>query len=232
MAPVSATFVAKQEGHYQSDSLNRDRLATPGSQYVMQLLRGGYLEDYSQRQGLKALDVGCGTGYNLVSFALLGWEAYGCEISPEIVEYARANTARFGCRPHIVVGENQDLPFPDAEFDFLLSENVIHYVDSRQGLLAGLAEYARVLKPGGRLLLQTCHPDNWILAGSRRLAANLYLLRRNDDFRDQEVFYVFQDEQELRRDLAPHFRELRIGVNCQEFFRKRIVNWVVTGLRR
>lgn len=56
---------------------NMVRISTPGTQYIVHLLRGGYLgEDWNDGNGRRAMDVGCGLGYNAVTFALPG-----CKVS-------------------------------------------------------------------------------------------------------------------------------------------------------
>ena len=228
---VSRTFRDKQETFYRSDARNLSRIASPGNQYIIQLIKGGYLEYFSSFAGKKMLDMGCGSGFNLVSFAMMGWQSYGCEISKDIVEYAKDNVKRFGFDVEIVVGENKNIPFGSQCFDLLLSTNVIHYVDSEEGMRNNIQEYARILKKQGRILLLTTHPENWILEGSERLNGNLHQITKGDDFRDGEIFFVFQDEQEIGDYFSGSFKEIKIGINRLDFFTKRVLNYVVTGVK-
>ena len=46
-------------------------------------------------------------------------------------------------------GSNQNLPYPDAYFDLLLSVNTLHYEGTEENFLAALHEFRRVIKPGG-----------------------------------------------------------------------------------
>jgi SAM-dependent methyltransferase len=232
MQSSAATFIPKMETHYNSDVMNRERLTTPGSQYLLRLLRGGYLGDYTSLEDLKVLDVGCGSGFDLVTIERLGWQAYGCDISQSIINYAAANAAKFGCHPKLKVGENQHLPFEDVQFDILLSNNVIHYLDSADAITEALAEYARVLKPGGRLFLQTGHPENWLLEGALPLGGHLFQVKNQQDFRHEEVLFVFESREMIDEFFSSFFKDLQIGFNCQEYFSKCLKHWVITCLRR
>ena len=71
---ISEAFVKKQESYYRSDFKNHERIASPGNQYIVQLIKGGYLEDYTDCHGKRVLDMGCGSGFNMVSFAMMGWK--------------------------------------------------------------------------------------------------------------------------------------------------------------
>lgn len=105
-----------------------------------------------------ALDVGCGAGHWTRTIArLLAPDAQitGVDREAAFLEYARADApAHWSWRQ----AEAHTLPFPDASFDLVTCQTVlIHLSDPGRAL----AEWVRVLRPGGRLLL--AEPDN--LAG-------------------------------------------------------------------
>jgi ubiquinone/menaquinone biosynthesis C-methylase UbiE len=105
--------------------------------------------------GEAVLDVGCGTG----SLALVAKESVGttgrvCGIDPGLRQIARARhkAARRGLSLDFQVGVIEQLPYPDQSFDVVLSTLMMHHLPEelkRQGLL----DIARVLRPGGRLLI-------------------------------------------------------------------------------
>lgn len=102
----------------------------------------------SPSRGAKALDVGCGTGNNLIAFAERGYSAHGIDHSPEMVAIAERKLAdrRLGARVTLRTGDVRALPYADGCFDVVLCTGVLHHlVDMRPCL----AEIDRVLKPGG-----------------------------------------------------------------------------------
>jgi ubiquinone/menaquinone biosynthesis C-methylase UbiE len=114
------------------------------------------IADQAQFQaGECVLDVGCGTG----TLALEARERVGetgCVVgidpSRQMIAHARRKMERAGLSLDFRLGVIEDLPFPDQSFDVVLCTLMIHHVPDdlkRQGL----AEIARVLKPGGRLLI-------------------------------------------------------------------------------
>lgn len=106
--------------------------------------------------GAAVLDVGCGAGASVAHLAdEHGLRATGLDASSERVRRAR------GARPDLefVTGRAEALPFEDAVFDAVLCECVLSTVDDA-GVV--VAEMARLLRPGGKLLLS----DLYLLDGS------------------------------------------------------------------
>jgi len=99
----------------------------------------------------RILDVGCGTGYLLGRLAARVPQAEvlaGIDAATAMIEVARAAAA--DDRLRFVTGTAGRLPWPAAAFDLVVSTTSFdHWADQR----AGLAECARVLAPGGCLVL-------------------------------------------------------------------------------
>lgn len=104
--------------------------------------------------GETVLDIGCGAGVDtLVAACLVGptGRVVGVDATPEMVARARANLALTSLtNVSFEIAAAETLPFPDGEFDVVVSNGVFNLtVDKEQAL----REAHRVLKPGGRLLL-------------------------------------------------------------------------------
>jgi SAM-dependent methyltransferase len=97
-----------------------------------------------EAQPRRVLDAGCGTGEFAEALAArLGVEVVCVDQSPRMAELAR------GRGLDAVVARLEELPFPDGAFDAAHTSWVLHFLPD---LDAGLAELARVLRPGGRLV--------------------------------------------------------------------------------
>jgi SAM-dependent methyltransferase len=102
--------------------------------------------DYRGAAGLDVLDVGCGQGIDVAQYAMAGATSTGIDLTPRHVELAQAHLSAMGLEATIVRGDAEQLPFPEASFDRVSSNGVLHHTPD---LPAALAEIRRVLRPGG-----------------------------------------------------------------------------------
>ena len=101
--------------------------------------------------GAKVLEIGCGTG-NLTARAKRaqpGADVIACDPDPRALARARRKV-RGAAGIRFEQGYAQDLPYPDASFDRVLSSMMLHHLDA-DVKAAAIAEAFRTLKPGGSL---------------------------------------------------------------------------------
>jgi ubiquinone/menaquinone biosynthesis C-methylase UbiE len=112
------------------------------------------------RQSGRALDIGTGPGQIVLKLArrLPGWTFTAVDHSPNMIRQAQenlatANRASNGLtqRVEFSVADGNRLAFPDASFDLVMSNSVLHHLAEPQRLLA---EVARLAKPGSAILLR------------------------------------------------------------------------------
>ena len=97
------------------------------------------------------LDIGTGTGRMIEVLGPRVGQALGIDQSREMLAVARVNLERAGAANGMVrLGDMYQLPLPDASFDAVVIHQVLHYAD-RPG--AAIAEAARMLRPGGLLII-------------------------------------------------------------------------------
>ncbi len=95
------------------------------------------------------LSVACGTAGECLAIARRsGARVVGVDLTEAMLRRGRDNLARAGLvqRAHLLLGQAERLPFPDATFDGLSFTYLLRYVEDPQ---ATLEELARVIRPGG-----------------------------------------------------------------------------------
>jgi SAM-dependent methyltransferase len=123
------------------------------------------------------LDVPCGFGRHARPLALASYRVVGVDRSEELLAVARRRAGgERGLK--LVRADYRDLPFGDESFDVALNLfTSLGYLGDEEDTKV-LAEICRVLRPGGRLLIETMHRDllvrqfreqDWRLAGQGRL---------------------------------------------------------------
>ncbi|MBI3148297.1 MAG: methyltransferase domain-containing protein [Betaproteobacteria bacterium] len=110
---------------------------------------------FAQRlaSGRRVLDLACGEGYGSALLAQAGAEVLGIDLAPEVVAHARdAYSGVAGCR--FVAGSCAQIPAAAGAFDLIVSFETLEHVDAgTQDQM--LREFARVLAPGGLVLLSS-----------------------------------------------------------------------------
>ncbi len=153
-------------------------------------------------RGGRVLEVGCGTGLILARLAAVAAEARGLDLSPGMLEKARARGL------DVVTGSATAIPFDDDTFDLTASFKVLAHVPD---VGRALAEMARVTRPGGHIIAEFYNPVSlrWLakkLAGPRAIA---------DGRTEADVYTRWDTASSIRRIVPPgtevvDFRGVRV----------------------
>ncbi|HEV2236302.1 MAG TPA: class I SAM-dependent methyltransferase [Ktedonobacterales bacterium] len=116
--------------------------------------------------GERVLEVGCGTGTLLGDLLAAGYDCLAVDASPQMVAAARAELRRRGqdhSGSRVSQARAQHLPYADGSFDTVISTFPTPYIADEQAI----REIARVLRPGGRLV---------VVVGASLLSTRVWLL--------------------------------------------------------
>lgn len=131
-------------------------------------------------KGADVLDFGCATGWLSLSLASLGCHAIGVDIAPSAIALANQWKDRQGVRPggaaRFAVYQGQRLPLDDASVDRVVCFDAFHHVRDQA---ATLREFARVLRPGGRVAMLEPGPNHSRTPQSQ-MEMSLYKVIEND----------------------------------------------------
>ncbi|WP_067933663.1 class I SAM-dependent methyltransferase [Alicyclobacillus kakegawensis] len=148
-----------------------------------------WLEHVPIQASTRILEVGCGTGRTSVYVQ----QKYGCtvvgvDVRREMVAKAQRRAGQVGAKVKFVQASAERLPFPADSFDLVYMESVNVFVDHLQ---QALAEYHRVLVPGGRLLDVEMMIMGPVAPAWRESAKRVYGARRVPDLAGWR--HMFQD---------------------------------------
>jgi SAM-dependent methyltransferase len=138
-APTSTTAYDR----WHDELEDADEVGTPSAPW--HLLTIPHLGDI---RGKSVLEIGCGRGVFAAYLAGAGARVVAADFSPSAVAHAERRIAPLGGTA--IVADIQQIPFADASFDLVVSQETLEHVPRPE---AGLAELVRVTRPGGRLII-------------------------------------------------------------------------------
>jgi len=205
------------------------------SEFLVRTLMGEYPQlklDRTGYRGKAILDIGFGDGRNFPLLDDLGFQIHGIEVTEPICALTRERMQRMGIAAELRVGRNAAIPYPDASFDFLLASASCYYVDPGLRFDDNLAEFARVLRPGGVFVLTLPAMDSFVFrdgidigGGHVQIQADPYGLRNG------YVLRRFKDEAEIREAFSSQFGQFAFGHVDSNYYGTQFALWLVVCRR-
>jgi len=141
------------EESYRRSGLQAQR-RYPNEEFCRFMGRHFFSVPRSQREEIRILEVGCGSGANLWMVAWEGFDAYGVDLSPESLELAKALLTSHGASATLCVGDMASLPFEEAHFHCVF-DVFSSYCLTLTSFETYLNDVSRVLRKGGRYFSYT-----------------------------------------------------------------------------
>ncbi len=167
---MSTMKETSNKGFYDKDSRQYDseRWVSPAGRFtntVQQSLVADLCGSWSGR----ALEIGQGTARFTMPLIGMGLKMTICDLSPEMLEVASENIREAGLGDGLenaVEGSIYELPFDDNSFDHSISLNVYNHLEHPE---QALAQMARVVRPGGSILINYANLRSWYWPAARRI---------------------------------------------------------------
>ena len=133
----------------------------------------------------QVLDIGCGTGFLALRFAELGHSVTGIDLSPLMIDRARSKAERAGLKIDFRVGDASAIDCDDEIYDIVVARHVLWNLPDPE---RGVAEWLRVLRPRGRLIvIEGKWTDNEAVGIKRRHTAAAYGEPQRGDCRNHHA---------------------------------------------
>jgi demethylmenaquinone methyltransferase/2-methoxy-6-polyprenyl-1,4-benzoquinol methylase len=136
---------------YRKFAAHYDRFVGP----FTNALRHIGMKMHPPRPATKVLEVGCGTGTNLMLYHQAGCSVYGIDLSPSMLEVART---KLGEGTDLQLGNASNMPYQDNFFDLVIAMFILHEMP-REMRPQVMKEMIRVTKQEGRILIIDFHPN-------------------------------------------------------------------------
>jgi SAM-dependent methyltransferase len=110
-------------------------------------------------EGMRVLDVACGTGNTAIPAARQGGAVIGVDIATNLLRQARHRADAEGLQIEFEEGDAEDLPFPDAEFDLVMSMFGAMFAPDPEQVASELTRVCR--RRGGRIAMANWTPESF-----------------------------------------------------------------------
>jgi ubiquinone/menaquinone biosynthesis C-methylase UbiE len=159
------------------------------------------LEFIQNREPGRAIDIGCGTGTNVITLANAGWKMIGVDFAPRAIKLARQKAGKAGIQAEFLVRDATKLQGIDGPFDLAFDLGCFHSIP-HDGKKKYLDQLDRVLAPGGFWLMYGFLTVKGHQAGPGlteadvdAISSQLDLVSRRDGFDKRErtsAWFLFQ----------------------------------------
>ncbi len=147
-----------------------------------------------------AIDIGCGTGTNVITLAKAGWDVTGVDFAPRAIRIAKRKARVAGIEAELHVRDATDLEGISGPFDLALDMGCFHSLGEKKADY--LSELERVLAPGGHWLMygffKSASSDHGLAEADLELIpASMTLVWRQDGFDKRErtsAWFLFQKQ--------------------------------------
>lgn len=208
------------DSHYRK---NKSVLFYPDENLV-RLVAG--LTKNSPCAGMKAVDIGCGSGRHL---ALLENSGIGSVCGTDYSMNA-LNICRNSGFPLVTNCDNSSLPFRDETFDLAVAWGSLHY-SSKDGMKAMLAEVKRIIRKGGHLFATLRNDNDTYLKTGTHLGNNTWRTGLND-LTGSTVSFFSEDE---LKEIFSIFESFSYGWMARTIMgdtSKVISHWVISAKKQ
>lgn len=191
----------------------------------------------------KVLDFGCGSGNNSLFFIEKNYNVYGVDITNNFEQLVKSNLKRNNLSLKalnnfsIISTDCTSLPFKDEFFDFILSNQVLYYLPSKEHIQKVCRDMARCLKPNGLVFFTMMGTKNdYISKYSKSIKGNIHkVLVDTIGHRlegTEEEIYNINNEDELK-DLFSEFECISTGYFNQSMLEMSSnFHWIFIGKKR
>lgn len=144
--------------HYEKEAKVYDsvREKTTDGLWVTNQELSFLFDNLKLRQGSMVLEAGCGTGRILLPLAIKGYRCFGIDPSQQMLIMAHEKDVNRCLEGRLLVGDIENIPFPDDTFDGVYTVNVLQWLPS--GYDKSFHEMYRVAKNNARLIMD--FPNN------------------------------------------------------------------------
>ena len=177
---------------------------------------------------LTFLDIGCGSGANVVYLGGFGYDISAIDCSNKAVQKTLNNAKQVGIGVNAEIADFKNLPFDDNSFDAILSDGVFYYGDE-SSFKTAVKEAYRVLKKNGLLRVYTKSNRDFMAIKSNRVSINTYMIKTGYE----KGMTVHCAPKDLIMTIFSAFKDVKIGIEEFNYIGTADLKsfWIITAVK-
>ncbi len=191
------------------------------NEFVVRIFLADYkgLSFQKPKTGSKILDMGFGDGRNTSFLCQQSLDVYGVEITQGIVDKVNSRLKQLGWSPNLSAGDNQNIPFNDCFFEYVLACHSIYYCLNGAKFEDNLSEYDRVMKPGAWLIASIANKNSLLFKNSIKTNRGTFIIK-NDPYkkRNGTELFAINSYDEIEEKFSPRFENFSFGSSQCSYF--------------
>lgn len=176
------------------------------------------------------LEYGFGTGSNSLHLIDCGYNYHGLDICEGAKKLTESKIRKKYPNPDYelkLLQENDtNLPYVDNQFDYIICLSVLSLLGSEKNVRELLSEFKRILKRGGKIIIDINDHDSEFSKGYEMIENNVFLTPSNNDLMPFKSFCL-KDEKSFNQLISSYFKIDDSGYSCHKLFGRRINEWII-----
>tara|TARA_B110000259_G_scaffold166326_1_gene193772 strand:- start:120 stop:803 length:684 start_codon:yes stop_codon:yes gene_type:complete len=188
---------------------------------------------FGENSSGKILEYGFGTGSNSIHLIDCGYEFYGIDICSGALNQTKKrildnfpNLDNF----HLsLLSENDDqLPYENNSFDYIVCLSVLSLLGNEKRVKALLSEFKRILKIGGKIIIDINDHDSEFSKGYEMIEENVFITPSSNDSMPFHS-YCLKDDESFKNLISEFFHIDDSGFSAHRLFGRRINEWIISA---
>jgi ubiquinone/menaquinone biosynthesis C-methylase UbiE len=152
-----------------------------------------------------ALDYGCGTGVNMIHLLSRGYRATGIEASAEGLKLVERKLQSLPADQReradlkLIDPNSKRLPLDDNSLDYVVCMSVLSLLETKERIQELIAEFHRVLKPGGKMIVDVNGPTSDFAAKGKFISEDIYEFSLRDHHKGGVLCYCPQSKESFAK---------------------------------
>lgn len=184
----------------------------------------------------RILEYACGSGVNMIHLLECGYQVVGVDAAQGAIDLVSRKLSfrpEFASRADLlrIAPDATKLPFPDGSFDYLVGMSVLSLLGSEASVCHLLSEFRRVLKPGGKAILDINDHDSEFSTNQEQVEPNVFLFKGNKDEDPAVRCFCLPTATAFVNLVSSYLKVVDSGFSAHKIFGRRINEWIVSAVK-